>query len=376
MPRMAAASRSSASRQAAISSAAQTGGSPRVPRSPRVAVTRTHRIPASRQVSEVPAAAKLSSSGCAKQKRITDIFKARISRECRTVQRRASNRIRSPTALDKRVGSVKKLVGFSSHNRMIQRGLRSSGRIVSRHEVETTRMKSYGARLMVSWMLLAALMLGAPAAARAQNTNEKLAKVLPNLYIEALSADQDVLESLFGPLTPAEFNQLLEGFNAPAAVNVLLGSQVAAFPLGSSAGGFTWTFDPALGTFNRVSPSFGPIFSERALTVGKGRLNLGFNYQRSTFDQLQGLGLRDGEVKAYAGVTRGITTAFFEEVLDLKLSTDTYGLFATYGVTKNLDLGIAVPIVHVNMEARLDFRTTVRIGSSSSTGNLNPGDSV
>jgi Putative MetA-pathway of phenol degradation len=231
-----------------------------------------------------------------------------------------------------------------------------------------SRMKRYGARLIVSCVLLSAFVLGAPATARAQNSNEKLAKLLPNLYIDTTIIDIAALQAVFGPLTDQELTQVVTaGLTTPAAINVLLGSQVAAFPLGSSAGGFTWTFDPSLGTFDRVSDSFGPIFSERALTVGKGRFNLGFNYQRSTFDELQGLSLRDGEVKFYPGLTRGNTTAYFEEALDLKLSTDTFGVFGTYGLTKNLDIGIAVPIVHVDMEARLDYRVTASIGSSSST---------
>jgi hypothetical protein len=143
-------------------------------------------------------------------------------------------------------------------------------------------------------------------------------------------------------------------------MNQLMGAQVSSFPLGSSAGGFSWTFDPALGAFNRVSPSFGPVFSERALTIGRRRLNVGINYQRATFDGLEGKDLRGGDIKFYTGFDFGAFSLFFEDSLDLKISTDTVGLFATYGVTDRLDLGIAVPIMKVRMRAAL----TSRVGSN------------
>ena len=61
-------------------------------------------------------------------------------------------------------------------------------------------------------------------------------------------------------------------------------SQLTALPLPSPAAGFTYAFDPATGTFRRTTRSFGPILAERAETIGRGRLSVGFNYQhfRST----------------------------------------------------------------------------------------------
>jgi hypothetical protein len=75
-----------------------------------------------------------------------------------------------------------------------------------------------------------------------------------------------------------------------------LTSQLSTFPLGSSAGGFTWTFMPGTGTFSRTTESFGPIFAERALTIGKGRMNVGVNYQWTSFDSFEGRGLENREI--------------------------------------------------------------------------------
>ena len=70
--------------------------------------------------------------------------------------------------------------------------------------------------------------------------------------------------------------------------------------MASPSGGFTYTFDPALGTFTRTSESFGPTFAERALTIGRGRVSVGFGYQHATYDTFEGLNLRQrGAVRFY-----------------------------------------------------------------------------
>ena len=56
---------------------------------------------------------------------------------------------------------------------------------------------------------------------------------------------------------------------APFLFNQAIASQLATFPLGSSSGGFTYTFDSSLGTYARSTNSFGPSFAERALTIGR-----------------------------------------------------------------------------------------------------------
>ena len=73
-----------------------------------------------------------------------------------------------------------------------------------------------------------------------------------------------------------------------------------ASPFGSSSAGFTYTFDPALGVYNRSTQTFGPIFSERPITAGKGKFSFGVNYQQAHYDQLEGRSLEDGDVKAKA----------------------------------------------------------------------------
>jgi len=154
----------------------------------------------------------------------------------------------------------------------------------------------------------------------------------------------------------------------PFLFNQAIVSQLSAFPLGSSAGGFTYTFDPGLGTYSRNSSTFGPSFLERALTIGKGRFNFGANYQHASFSSFEGKDLEGGNIKFYlTHQSTAIPAPFFEgdlieTALDLKLKTDTFAFLANYGVTDRFDIGLAVPILHVSMDARINA-TVLRLAT-------------
>ena len=210
-------------------------------------------------------------------------------------------------------------------------------------------MSSSPSRWALAVCLTAAFLRPLPV--HAQESDEKLAVKLQNLYIQNFISNLEI----FG-IDPAQAENLLEQLLPAFAISQALGAQISSFPLGSSAGGFSWTFDPNVGTFNRVTQSFGPMFAERAMTVGRHRLNVGINVQRTTFDRFEDRDLPDGGIKTYFGVQEGGAQIFVEDSLHLKVATTTVGLFATYGITDRLDAGIAVPITAIKMNARLDSR--------------------
>jgi hypothetical protein len=226
--------------------------------------------------------------------------------------------------------------------------------------------------LVRSIILFVCLALLAPWSARAQDSSQSLSEIVANMYIGTAALEIRAIALVFPDLPPDAVSAFLRDFQqligSSTTMNNLIGAQVSSFPLGSSAGGFTFTFDPALGSFSRVSPSFGPVFSERALTIGRRRLNVGVNYQRGTFDNLERKDLRGGDIKFYTGTAFAGGFVFFEDALDLKMSTDTVGLFATYGVTDRLDLGIAIPIMNVQLRSEL----TTRVGNSVTGVNPTP----
>ena len=198
----------------------------------------------------------------------------------------------------------------------------------------------------------------------------------------------EILPKLFGNtivLTPtgtpefpnhsAHFKPGAEQLQTPTRFNEQIVTLLATLPVGSSSGGFTYTFNPTIGSFSRSSDSFGPLYMERALTIGKDRGSLGMGYQRSTYDTFERKNLRQPEIKFYiehtdcCGETAGgaavgdgtrLNPAFegdiIEAALTLNLSTDTMVFYGTYGITDRFDLGVAVPLVRVDMSAAVRAR--------------------
>ena len=220
-----------------------------------------------------------------------------------------------------------------------------------------------------------------------------LAGLLPELILREIT--------LPAPTTPglshaAHFSPVQVGDTDNPAVGIvdsfngLLTAQLASIPLGSSAGGFTYAFDPTLGTFVRASRSFGPTFAERAATIGKGRFSFGFNYQHTSYETFEGEDLRNGSIKFYLRHQECCSTGgapvppffgvvqqpngtrfdpFFEgdvieAALSLHATTDTFAFFGNYGLTNRWDVALAVPVVRVDLEASV-LATIQRLATAS-----------
>ena len=125
-----------------------------------------------------------------------------------------------------------------------------------------------------------------------------------------------------------------------------LGLEVATAPLGSSSGGFTYTFDRDRRGWTRTSPTFGPSFSERALTIGKNKLSAGFNVLTRRYDTVDRLDLDDFSVFRFEGGSLSVS----ESRVQLNVKTDTLAVFAQYGLRDNFDVGVLVPYVSVSID--------------------------
>jgi hypothetical protein len=113
-------------------------------------------------------------------------------------------------------------------------------------------------------------------------SGEPLSKVLPDLLLKGVTMTSTT-QTVAGNPHDAHFIAALGQNAAPFQINKLLVSQLGTFPIGSSSGGFVFTFDPATGLFKPASQSFGSGFAERALTNGSRRFGFGLNYQRLEF---------------------------------------------------------------------------------------------
>ncbi|MEO8216775.1 MAG: transporter [Acidobacteriota bacterium] len=221
---------------------------------------------------------------------------------------------------------------------------------------------------------VAALMVFAATGASAQTLN--LRDLLTNFLLEGVVLSPPPPTSGF-PSHEAHFigTDSLQ-FQALQQFNASLSQQLSSFPLPSSAGGFTYEYDPQLGVFNRASNSFGPVYAERANTIGRGKFNLGINASHFSFDHLDDLSLRDGDVRlvfTHVDVNRdgNSEVPFFEGdlitgQLFLKVDSDITAFVMTYGVTDRLDIGAAIPLVRVQIDAQSNLQLQrIATGQSS-----------
>jgi hypothetical protein len=127
--------------------------------------------------------------------------------------------------------------------------------------------------------------------------------------------------------------------NASAALYGLLLGETTTFPTGTSAGGFTWTFDDTLHVPIRRNRSFGPMFAERPFTTGKGKLNVGAAFQHTTFSSVGGRSLSDLE----SSVTYGGGAEVYRSTSSLDVQLDRTIVSATYGLHNKVDIAAIVP---------------------------------
>lgn len=139
-------------------------------------------------------------------------------------------------------------------------------------------------------------------------------------------------------------------------------TQISSYPLPSPGGGFTYELDPALGVLTRSSESFGSVFGERADTIGKNRFNFGINHSAFSYEKLGRYDLRDGDLKLvfthqdvnndHSNFQPWVEGDIITAQLFLKVQSDITAFIVNYGVTERLDVGAAIPMVNVSLDAR------------------------
>jgi hypothetical protein len=126
-------------------------------------------------------------------------------------------------------------------------------------------------------------------------------------------------------------------------------------PISASSGGATYSIVNGLPV--RTSTSPGPIFVERSQTLGRGRVFLGANVSSIHFTTLNSTPT-DNLLFAFGHENVGDSLrgepSFENDVITMtmQLNVDQLvtELFATYGVTDFIDVGVAVPFVRVSVQ--------------------------
>lgn len=163
-----------------------------------------------------------------------------------------------------------------------------------------------------------------------------ISTILVLLSATGAAAQQSAGDALRLLLFEGEGGALNE--NAKSVLYGVLLGETTTFPTGTSAGGFTWTFDDTLHVPVRRSRSFGPMFAERPFTTGKGKLNVGAAFQHTTFSSVGGRPLTDLETSAsYA------TGEVYRSTSSLNVQLDRTIVSATYGLHNKIDIAAIVP---------------------------------
>jgi hypothetical protein len=150
--------------------------------------------------------------------------------------------------------------------------------------------------------------------------------------------------------------------------------ELSTLPLTSSSGGFVYRLNPALGLVERASDSFGPFFTERALRVGRRQFSFGLTYQFANFSTLQGSDLDTGTFPTNTARQAGAIDPFSVDTLTLELDARTVTAVASYGVTNDFDIGLALPFTTVSFSGRrvntFNGQTSFQLSESGSASGL------
>jgi hypothetical protein len=169
---------------------------------------------------------------------------------------------------------------------------------------------------------------------------------------------------------PEHFSTDFENKLQPLSVD--LARQANVQPLASPSSGIILTYDPSLKTFTTSTDSLGPVLGERAETVGRHRLFIGFSYEYFNFDKLDGVNLQNFQAElthtddpfdnssSTSKVTCSITTTqnlggcgFVRDrintVNSLSLRVNQYTSYITFGLTRRVDVSVVIPVDNVRM---------------------------
>lgn len=150
-------------------------------------------------------------------------------------------------------------------------------------------------------------------------------------------------------------------------VGTAIATQLAVLPLISPSSGFTYKYDSGTGVFVRSTASFGPIYTERAETIGRGKMSFGVSYQRFRFGSLDGIDLHNvPAVFNHEATSKFYGVDVIQTSNRIDLNMDQSLLYGTVGITDRLDVSVAVPIVSVRMNA-ISTANILQLGGPGST---------
>lgn len=208
-------------------------------------------------------------------------------------------------------------------------------------------------RFLQSFIQVVTIVLVLLTATKAQET---LQEQISNIFNDVLEIQLEGSPGLHGGhFRPAKVAASATMINA---LNNFIGTSVSSFPLSSTAAGLT--FDFSSGRPVSTSTSFGPIFAERAQTIGSGLINMGFNFTHIKYNKMRGVNTDDVRMSfTHQNVVNGTGLGvpdfeldYIDFYLHMDISASIFAFYLSYGITDQIDASVAVPFVNVAITAK------------------------
>lgn len=135
-----------------------------------------------------------------------------------------------------------------------------------------------------------------------------------------------------------------------ATISRALLANLATLPVTSTSGAFAYRLNPDIGTVERATRTFGPVFIDRAMTSGSGTAGIGMSFQHLHFTALDGRNLRDGTLITTANQFVDEPQPFDVDQLTLSLDADVATIYGNVGLGSRVEVGGAVPLVWLRMD--------------------------
>lgn len=152
---------------------------------------------------------------------------------------------------------------------------------------------------------------------------------------------------------------------------------IATVPIPSAGSGETFRLSPLGVPVRNDEVSLGPIVAERALTLGRGQLLLGFNVTALRFEALRGVPLDDLRFNVVQrdlppeGPPLGdppIERTYLSVSTRMSLQAQVANLFVSYGLTDRLDVSLLMPVVRASLSGFSDAEIIVDEGDDPAAG--------
>jgi len=181
---------------------------------------------------------------------------------------------------------------------------------------------------------IVAIVVASPPPAHAQTVGDVLTFLVTNQSVQTGSVERDHEAALATSDT----------------ISRALRANLATLPVSTSSGAFVYRLNPELGTVQRATSSYGPFFVERSLTAGLHQASLGLTFQHLAFTSLDGMNLRDGSLITTANQFADERAPFDVDALTLNINADIATLYGNVGVSKNVEIGFAAPMVALRLD--------------------------